>query len=95
MDELAERLQLDPVELRLRNDTQTDPEDRLAFASRHLTECLREGAARFDWNRRVAKPASVTDGRWLIGLGVASAIRGDELRSRPGSFSIRRPHAHR
>jgi xanthine dehydrogenase YagR molybdenum-binding subunit len=80
MDELAERLQLDPVELRLRNDTQTDPEDRLPFASRHLSECLREGAARFGWNKRVAKPASVTDGRWLIGLGVASAIRGDQLR---------------
>jgi xanthine dehydrogenase YagR molybdenum-binding subunit len=81
MDELAERLQLDPVELRLRNDTQTDPRDRLPFASRHLTECLLEGAARFDWNRRVAKPASVTDGRWLVGLGVASAIRGDQLRN--------------
>src|SRR5258707_12853441 len=52
MDELAERLQLDPVELRLRNDTQTDPKDRLPFASRHLTECLLQGAARFDWNRR-------------------------------------------
>jgi xanthine dehydrogenase YagR molybdenum-binding subunit len=80
MDELAERLQLDPVELRLRNDTQTDPEDRLPFVSRHLAECLREGATRFGWNRRVAKPASVTDGRWLVGLGVASAIRGDQLR---------------
>jgi xanthine dehydrogenase YagR molybdenum-binding subunit len=80
MDELAERLQLDPVELRLRNDTQTDPEARLPFASRHLAECLREGAARFGWNRRVAQPASVTEGRWLVGLGVASAIRGDQLR---------------
>jgi xanthine dehydrogenase YagR molybdenum-binding subunit len=45
MDELAGRLDLDPVELRLRNDTQTDPEHRLPFASRHLAECLREGAA--------------------------------------------------
>jgi len=81
MDELAERVNLDPVELRLRNDTQTDPEHQLPFASRHLAECLREGAARFGWNRRVAKPASVTDGRWLVGLGVASAVRGDVLRS--------------
>jgi xanthine dehydrogenase YagR molybdenum-binding subunit len=81
MDELAERLNLDPVELRLRNDTQIDPERHLPFASRHLTECLREGAARFGWSERVAKPASVTDGRWLIGLGAASAIRGDVLRS--------------
>src|SRR6478672_4870659 len=81
MDELAERLNIDPVELRLRNDTQTDPEHNLPFSSRHLGECLREGAARFGWSKRVAKPASVTDGRWLIGLGLASAIRGDQLRS--------------
>lgn len=81
MDELAERLDLDPVELRLRNDTQTDPEHRLPFASRHLAECLRGGAARFGWSQRVSRPASVTDGRWLIGLGVASAIRGDVLRN--------------
>jgi xanthine dehydrogenase YagR molybdenum-binding subunit len=81
MDELAEQLGLDPLELRLRNDTQTDPEHNLPFASRHLAECLREGAARFAWNRRIARPASLSDGRWLIGLGMASAIRGDVLRS--------------
>jgi xanthine dehydrogenase YagR molybdenum-binding subunit len=81
MDELADRLNVDPVELRLRNDTQIDPERNRPFASRHLAECLRQGAVRFGWNKRVAKPTSVSDGRWLIGLGVASAIRGDELRS--------------
>src|SRR5271163_1709632 len=81
IDELAETLGLDPVELRLRNDTQTDPEHHLPFASRHLAECLQQGAARFGWSRRVARPASVTDGRWLLGLGVASAGRGDVLRS--------------
>src|SRR6202045_2330615 len=81
MDELAETLGLDPVELRLRNDTADDPERHIPFASRHLAEALRQGAARFGWDKRVAKPASVRDGRWLIGLGVASAIRGDVLRS--------------
>jgi xanthine dehydrogenase YagR molybdenum-binding subunit len=81
MDELAEQLNLDPLELRLRNDTQIDPQHHLPFASRHLAECLREGAARFGWNRRLANPASVTDGRWLIGLGMASAMRGDTLRN--------------
>jgi len=81
VDELAERLNLDPVELLLRNDTQIDPQRHLPFASRHLAECLREGAARFGWNKRLSKPASVTDGRWLIGLGVASAVRGDALRN--------------
>jgi xanthine dehydrogenase YagR molybdenum-binding subunit len=81
MDELADAVALDPVELRLRNDTQTDPERNLPFASRHLGEALREGAARFGWDKRVAKAASVREGRWLVGLGVASAIRGDILAS--------------
>jgi xanthine dehydrogenase YagR molybdenum-binding subunit len=81
MDELADALALDPVELRLRNDTQTDPEHNRPFSSRHLAEALREGAARFGWNERVAKPASVRDGPWLVGLGVASAIRADVLKT--------------
>jgi xanthine dehydrogenase YagR molybdenum-binding subunit len=80
MDELAETLALDPVELRLRNDTQIEPESKLPFSSRHLAECLREGASRFGWDRRVPKPASVRDGPWLVGMGVASAIRGDLLK---------------
>src|SRR5713101_6316522 len=81
MDELADALALDPVELRLRNDTQTDPEQNRPFASHHLAEALREGASRFGWHKRVAEPASVRDGQWLVGLGVASAVRGDTLRS--------------
>jgi xanthine dehydrogenase YagR molybdenum-binding subunit len=81
MDELAEAVGLDPVELRLRNDTQIEPEQNKPFASRHLAETLREGASRFGWSRRVAKPASVRDGPWLVGLGVASAVRGDLIKS--------------
>src|SRR3984893_6789779 len=81
MDELADAVALDPVELRLRNDTSIDPEHKRAFASRHLAEALRAGAARCGWGKRAAKPANVRDGRWFVGLGVASAIRGDLLRS--------------
>src|SRR5881296_2669994 len=62
MDELAETLTLDPIELRLRNDTQIEPELKKPFSSRHLAEALREGASRFGWDKRVAKPASVRDG---------------------------------
>ena len=80
MDELADTLALDPVELRLRNDTQIEPEQHKPFSSRHLAEALREGAARFGWDKRVAKPASVRDGPWLVGMGVASAVRGDLLK---------------
>ena len=88
MDELAEALALDPIELRLRNDTQIDPELHKPFSSRHLAECLREGATRFGWDRRVAKPASVRDGRWLVGLGIASAIRGDLLKHASASARL-------
>jgi Molybdopterin-binding domain of aldehyde dehydrogenase len=81
MDELAEALAIDPVELRLRNDTSADPETKQPFSSRDLARALRQGAARFGWERRVAKPARVRDGQWLVGLGVASAIRADTLRN--------------
>src|SRR5260370_7958063 len=81
MDELADALGLDPVELRLRNDTEIDPERDRPFASRHLAGALRQGAARFGWDKRVAKPASVRDGRWLIVLGSASPIPAALLRT--------------
>jgi xanthine dehydrogenase YagR molybdenum-binding subunit len=78
MDELAEKLGMDPVELRIVNDTMVDPEkpDR-PFSQRHLVECLRTGAARFGWDRRQAKPAQVREGRWLIGMGVAAGFRNN------------------
>src|ERR1700745_1783207 len=59
MDDLAEPLNLDPGYLRLRTATQPAPEHRLPFSSRHLAECLREGATRFGWRKRVPRPASV------------------------------------
>jgi len=78
MDEMAEQLGLDPVEFRIRNDTQMDPEKpgRL-FSQRRLVECLRSGAERFGWSNRNARPAQVRDGRWLIGMGVAAAFRNN------------------
>ncbi|MEE7490647.1 xanthine dehydrogenase YagR molybdenum-binding subunit [Methylobacterium sp. UNC378MF] len=77
MDEMAERLGMDPVAFRVLNDTQVDPENpRRPFSRRQLVECLRRGAELFGWERRVAKPGQVRDGRWLVGMGMASAIRG-------------------
>jgi xanthine dehydrogenase YagR molybdenum-binding subunit len=77
MDEMAEKLGIEPVAFRILNDTQVDPEKpERAFSKRQLVECLRQGAERFGWKRRVAKPAQVRDGRWLVGMGMASAIRG-------------------
>ncbi|NYZ63053.1 aldehyde oxidoreductase molybdenum-binding subunit PaoC [Luteimonas deserti] len=75
IDELADALGMDPVELRIRNDTQVDPEKpERPFSQRQLVECLRQGAERFGWNARKAH-GSVRDGRWLVGLGVAAGFR--------------------
>jgi xanthine dehydrogenase YagR molybdenum-binding subunit len=74
MDELAERLGLDPVELRIRNEPGADPETGQPFSSRHLVECLRAGAARFGWDGRSPRPGRRRDGRWFVGTGVAASI---------------------
>ncbi|WP_033223339.1 xanthine dehydrogenase family protein molybdopterin-binding subunit, partial [Kitasatospora phosalacinea] len=73
MDELAERLGLDPVELRIRNEPATDPETGKPFSSRNLVGCLREGAARFGWSGRDPRPGVRRDGDWLVGTGVAAS----------------------
>jgi xanthine dehydrogenase YagR molybdenum-binding subunit len=74
MDELAYATGVDPVELRLRNDTDTDPYSGRPFSTRALRECLTKGAARFGWDRRTPEPRSMRDERYLIGQGVAAAI---------------------
>jgi xanthine dehydrogenase YagR molybdenum-binding subunit len=74
MDELAYATGVDPVELRLRNDTDTDPYSGRPFSTRALRECLTKGAARFGWGKRTPEPRSMRDGRYLIGQGVAAAI---------------------
>jgi xanthine dehydrogenase YagR molybdenum-binding subunit len=77
MDEMAEKLGMDPVAFRILNDTQVDPESpHKPFSRRQLVECLQTGAARFGWSQRRARPGTGREGRWLIGMGVASAIRG-------------------
>jgi xanthine dehydrogenase YagR molybdenum-binding subunit len=80
MDEMAEKLGIDPVEFRILNDTQVDPEKpERPFSQRQLVECLRMGAERFGWNRRNAAPGSTRDGRWLVGMGVAAGFRNNLL----------------
>jgi len=75
MDELAYATGLDPVELRIRNEPTAHPETGKPFSTRHLVECYREGAKRFGWERRPAKPATLREGRWLIGYGMSASIR--------------------
>ena len=80
IDEMAEKLSLDPIEFRVRNDTQVDPENpKRPFSQRQLVQCLRMGAEKFGWSRRQAKPAQVREGSWLIGIGVAAALRNNLL----------------
>ena len=74
MDELAYATAVDPVDLRLRNDTDVDPYSGRPFSTRAMRRCLTEGAARFGWERRTPEPRSMRDGRWLIGQGMAAAI---------------------
>lgn len=96
MDEMAEKLGMDPVEFRIKNDTQSVPDapskpaadsqskkteakdkpnPHPPFSLRQLVKCFRVGAKHFGWRKRKARPGELRDGRWLIGLGVASAYR--------------------
>jgi xanthine dehydrogenase YagR molybdenum-binding subunit len=73
MDELAVALDIDPVELRLRNEPEQDEFRKLPFSSRSTRECYRAAAERFGWSRRTPEPRSMRDGRLLIGWGMATA----------------------
>jgi xanthine dehydrogenase YagR molybdenum-binding subunit len=73
MDELAVALNIDPLELRLRNEPEQDESKQLPFSSRSTRECYRVAAERFGWSRRNPEPRSMRDGRWLIGWGMATA----------------------
>jgi xanthine dehydrogenase YagR molybdenum-binding subunit len=78
IDEMAEKLKIDPVTLRILNDTKVDPEKPArAFSQRRLIDCLRSGAEQFGWKERSAEPGTRREGRWLIGMGVASAFRNN------------------
>lgn len=75
MDELAYELAIDPLELRLRNYSERDPDTGKPYSSKHLRECYLRAAERFEWTRRSAEPRSTRRGRMLVGLGMASASR--------------------
>jgi len=78
IDEMAEKLRMDPVTFRVVNDTTVDPEKAgRKFSQRRYVQCLRQGAERFGWDKRKATPGQVREGQWLIGMGVASAFRNN------------------
>ncbi len=80
VDEMAEKLGLDPIEFRILNDTDVDPEHpERPFSQRNLVECLRLGAERFGWSKRSPLPAKTRDGNRFIGIGAAAAFRNNLL----------------
>jgi xanthine dehydrogenase YagR molybdenum-binding subunit len=72
VDELAVALGMDPIELRVKNNSTAPPGKDLQWSSKHLDECFRVGAQRFGWAHRPA--GTRTDGDWLVGMGVATAM---------------------
>ncbi len=78
IDEMAEKVGMDPVAFRIRNDTQVDPaHPERFFSRRQLVECLRTGAEKFGWSQRHAQPGQVKRGRWLVGMGMAAGFRNN------------------
>jgi xanthine dehydrogenase YagR molybdenum-binding subunit len=73
IDELSYALAIDPIELRLRNYAETDPDEGKPWSSKSLRACYRQGAERFGWAKRTPEPRSMHDGRWLVGWGMATA----------------------
>jgi xanthine dehydrogenase YagR molybdenum-binding subunit len=76
MDELAYSLKIDPLELRLINYAETDPESGKPWSSKALRECYRLGAEKFGWKDRKFEPRSMRDGRLLVGWGTATGVWG-------------------
>ncbi|MGY2134147.1 xanthine dehydrogenase family protein molybdopterin-binding subunit [Hymenobacter sp. HD11105] len=76
MDEMAHLLNIDPLEFRLRNYTEQDPEKNRPWSSKFLKECYQLGAERIGWNKRQLKPGSLRDGDWLVGYGMGVGTFG-------------------
>jgi xanthine dehydrogenase YagR molybdenum-binding subunit len=90
MDELAVKLQMDPIELRRINDTMKEPIGGKAYTSRSLMACFDEGAWAFGWSKRSATPKSITDGDWLVGYGCATTCYPTQVAPAAARVQFRR-----
>ena len=79
MDELASKLEIDPIELRRRNEPEEDPTQDIPFSTRQLITCMEKGAEQFGWDQHNPKPASRLEGDWWIGTGMSGTSRGNQL----------------
>lgn len=76
MDELAFALNIDPIELRLINHADTDPETNQPWSSKYLKECYELGAEKIGWKDRKLQPRGIREGDWLIGYGMGTGSFG-------------------
>lgn len=76
MDELAYKLNLDPIEFRKRNYAEKDQEQNKPWSSKFLLECYEAGMERIGWNNRKNEPGSVKEGNWLVGYGMGTGTFG-------------------
>ncbi|MDB5991270.1 MAG: putative Xanthine dehydrogenase (yagR)molybdenum-binding subunit [Herbaspirillum sp.] len=88
MDELAVALNMDPIELRRINDTQSDPTNGKPFSSRSLMQCFDQAAERFGWHQRNPRPGSMRDGDWLIGWGCATSCYPSNIGAAAARLSL-------
>jgi xanthine dehydrogenase YagR molybdenum-binding subunit len=88
LDELCDKIGIDPIEFWRRNEPKEAPEDKLPWSTRQLLRCMEEGAERFGWDKRSQKPAHVRDGEWLVGMGMAAAVRSNVLMKSAAKVSI-------
>jgi xanthine dehydrogenase YagR molybdenum-binding subunit len=88
MDELAERLGIDPLVLRLKNHADTDENKGLPWSSKKLRECYGTAAERFGWARRPVRPRAMRDGPWQVGWGMATAMYHSERAAGTASVAL-------
>jgi xanthine dehydrogenase YagR molybdenum-binding subunit len=91
MDELAAALKMDPIALRVANEPSEDPEKHIPYSTRQLVQCMNEGARQFGWDQRKPLPRAMVEGRKWIGIGMAAATRGNNLR--PSKCRVKIDHA--
>jgi CO/xanthine dehydrogenase Mo-binding subunit len=78
LDELSHALEIDPIDLRLKNYAEVQPQTGGAWSSKALRECYAVGADRFGWSRREPRVGSMRDGDWLVGYGMAGITYGHQ-----------------
>lgn len=88
IDELAVKLDIDPIELRRRNEPVQDPEKGIPFSSRSLMQAFDDGARRFGWSQRPSIPGSRREGEWLVGMGTAAAARANIMMETSAKVAI-------